>query len=114
MSNTPLGVSEDNANALVNAPSKDVNKVGVFISAQSLITFPGATAAVTTIWKVLGKLDGRLEKSVYVPVIAAIVIGLLIYLLSVSKGTSWRQKIVDLGIALINSATVAAAALGIS
>ena len=112
---TPTGTHESNANRLVNANTTDVDSVGVFTTAQSLVTFPGAAMAVTTVWNVLGRYDASWGKAnLKIPIILSLVIGLFIWILSVSKGSSWKDKLSGLGIALINSATIAAAALGIN
>jgi hypothetical protein len=114
MTATPMGTPAPTANSMVNINTADVDKVGVFTTAQSLVTFPGAVAAVTTIWKVIGTMYpafGSANK--VVPVVLALIIGILIYLTSVSKGTTLKQKSAEVGIAVINSFTIAAAALGI-
>ena len=47
------------------------------------------------------------------PVILALIIGIIIYLLSVTEGKGWKDKLTGFVIAIINSFTIAAAALGI-
>ena len=112
---TPIGTPSTTANSVVNvATPNNVERVGVFTTAQSLVTFSGATAAVTTIWKVLGRVHAPFgDHNVIVPVILALIIGIIIYLLSVTKGTGLRDKLTGFVIAIINSFTIAAAALGI-
>jgi hypothetical protein len=112
---TPMGTSATAASPVVNADVSTLDKVGVFTTPQSLITFPGATAAVTTVWKVLGVVNpewGEVNK--IVPVVLAMLIGLLIFLTSVTKSAGWRQRLGEFGIAIVNSATIAAASLGIA
>ncbi len=109
-----MGTAAPAASLVVNADVKDVDKVGIFTTPQSLITFPGAAAGVTTIWKVLGEVDPRWGEARLVPVVLALLIGLLIYLTSVTRSAGWRQRLGELGIALVNSFTIAAAALGIA
>jgi|ERR1044072_959383 hypothetical protein len=120
-SNTPgrtlTGTSEEAANSLVNVDTSKADKVGVFTTAQSLITFPGAVAAVTTIWKVLVVAyaplgEGKSNK--IGPVVISLIIGLFIYVSSVTQDTSWKDRLSSFGVALVNSFTIAAAALGIS
>jgi hypothetical protein len=111
---TPMGTAAPTANRMVNVDTANVDKVGVFTTSQSLVTFPGATAAVTTVWKVLGNVHPSLgDTNKIVPILLALALGLLIYLTSVTKGTNWRERLSGLGIAIVNSATIAAAALGI-
>jgi hypothetical protein len=113
---TPLGKPSANATNLVNAPTLPNNddKVGVFTTAQSLVTFSGATAAVTTIWKVVGQVDPRFgPTNKIVPVGLALAIGIIIFLMSVTKSAGWKSTLTGFAIAIINSFTIAAAALGI-
>jgi hypothetical protein len=113
-STTPTGTSAGKANKLVNIDTTEVNNVGVFTTAQSLVTFPGAVASVTTIWNVLSRVSPTLGKeNEWVPIGLSLAIGLFIFLLSVTKGATWKEKLSGFGIALINSFTIAAAALGI-
>jgi hypothetical protein len=52
-----MGVPAAVANDVVHmSTAPGANKGGVFTPSQSLITFPVTTAAVTTIWKVLGNI----------------------------------------------------------
>jgi hypothetical protein len=112
---TPIGTAALAASTVVNADVTGIDKVGVFTTAQSLITFPGAVAAVTTIWKVLGAAFPELgTTNRIVPVVLAVALGTVIYLASVTKGKGWRARLGELGIALVNSFTIAAAAMGIA
>lgn len=102
------------ANPVVNAtPTAGNSQVGVFVTLQSVVTFPVATAAVTTIWKVLGTVYPSWSNEKLVPLIIALVVGLFIYIATVSQGAALRQKILEAGVAIINTFTIAAAALGI-
>lgn len=111
---TPMATVSPSANTVVNVDTTNVPRVGVFTTPQSLVTFPGAVAAVTTIWKVVGVVNpawGPTNK--IIPVVLALLIGTLIYLTSVTRGRTLKQKLAEFGIALVNSFTIAAAALGI-
>jgi hypothetical protein len=111
---TPAGTRDTEANRMVNADTADVDKIGVFTTAQSALTFPGSVAAVSTIWQVLGSMDpdlGSTNKTV--PVVLSLAVGGIIYLTSVTKGAGWRQRLASIGIVIVNSFTIAAAALGI-
>jgi hypothetical protein len=109
-----MGTSAETASSLVNVDTSHANKVGVFTTAQSLITFPGAVAAVTTIWNVLDTVYPPLGKGQkLVPLVLSLVIGLFIFLTSVTAGTSWKERLSGFGVAIANSFTIAAAALGI-
>ena len=101
-------------NSLVNVDATGT-KVGVFTTPQSLVTFPGAVGAVTTIWKVLGSVhEGWGATNKAIPLVLAGIIGLLIYATSATKGTTPMQKLSEFGVAIINSFVIAAAALGIA
>ncbi len=79
---TPVGTPAATANSVVNASTAPgADKVGVFTSPQSLVTFPVATAAVTTIWQVLGRIHKPLgDNNEWVPFIVALLVGALIYM----------------------------------
>ncbi|MBI3651197.1 MAG: hypothetical protein HY231_09145 [Acidobacteria bacterium] len=112
---TPTGTIAGTASSLVNVDTSKIDQVGVFTTTQSLITFPGAVAAVTTIWKVLGAVYEPLGKTnKLVPVALSLAIGILIYLSSVTHDASWKKRLSGFGVAVVNSFTIAAAALGIS
>jgi hypothetical protein len=111
---TPAVNIDTSANSVVNAsPSSASGQVGIFTTPQSLVTFPVATAAVTTVWKVLVAVDIPGSKAKWVPLLIALVIGSLIYLATVSRGASLKQKLIEAGVAIINIFTITAAALGI-
>jgi glucan phosphoethanolaminetransferase (alkaline phosphatase superfamily) len=112
-SSTPMGTPSSTANSLVNVNTANVDKVGVFTTAQSLLTFSGAVAAVTTIWNVLVRVDPLFGKN-WVPVVLSLLIGLFIYLTSVTQDETWKDKLSSLGVSIVNSFTIAAAALGIN
>ncbi len=114
-SNTPLGYTAAEANPIVNLNSTGTDKVGVFTSAQSLVTFPGATFAVSLIWSVLEKVYPPFgTKNLLVPLVLSVAIGSLIYLSSVQQGGGVRGHIMGGFVALVNSFIIAAAVLGVS
>ncbi|HEY0079696.1 MAG TPA: hypothetical protein VGB73_13865 [Pyrinomonadaceae bacterium] len=89
------------------------NKIGVFITEQSLATFPIASGIVTALWNLAGAVVQGWGRNKTVPIVIALIIGALIYLMSADKGQTASQKIVRFVIALINSLMLAATALGI-
>lgn len=107
------------ASRLVNAPSPDnrpadePDRLGVFTSPQSLTTFAGASAVVSVVWGVLGSVfpDWGGSKAALLGVV--LLVGALIYLISEPPGGTWRDRLVGLGVAVINSFLLAAAALGL-
>src|SRR5580692_4052843 len=58
--------------------------VGVFITPESLATFPGASLAVTVVWVLMKKLIPKIGASPWIPVVASLVIGLVIFLTTIS------------------------------
>lgn len=128
MSNRLFNISTTKVPASVAVPSADVpgaqqspatpasplSLVGVISAPQSAITFAGAPAAVTLVWKVLGAAEPSLASSKLLAVALSLFIGLLIYWASAPvEGTS-RDRIAGFLFALVNSFAIAAAVLGIS
>lgn len=87
--------------------------VGVFITAQSLLTFPVASSAVAVINQVLRSVFSALGNNNLLTLIIAFVIGLIIYLISINNEMNVREKIIGFVLAIINSFFLAASALGL-
>jgi lipopolysaccharide export LptBFGC system permease protein LptF len=90
--------------------------VAVFVTLQSLTTFPIASATVTVLWSLLARVTGTPGSMTSLLVISGAV-GALIFGGSMTSKSS-RPKTVGrwtlaVGIAVINSLFLAAAALGI-
>ncbi|HAA02605.1 MAG TPA: hypothetical protein DCE18_04450 [Syntrophobacteraceae bacterium] len=85
---------------------------GVITAQQSAITFAGAPAAVTLVWKVTGYAVPALATSKLFPIVLSLVVGMLIYWQSATF-TTRRDKVLGFVFALINSFAIAAATLGI-
>lgn len=99
----------------VNVTPGDEGSVGVFTTAQSVVTFPVASSLVILIWKVLASvIDKPWIKNEAIALALALIIGMLIYAMSIVKGESMRDKIIGFVIAIFNSFTLAATALGIN
>lgn len=86
----------------------------VFLTPQSLISFPGATLAINILWNLIAVLSKDFAKRAIVPIVLGFIIGIVIYLLSLGPGMSRKEKIIGLVIALINSAWLGLNALGIN
>lgn len=95
-------------------PSSDANAVGVFTSPQAVVTFPAASGLITVVWKVLGQVNASWGANKLVPLVLALIVGMLIYLQSATPGGEKKAKIVGFAFALLNSVTLAATALGIN
>lgn len=96
------------------SPQTPPIEVGVITAQQSAITFAGAPAAVTLVWKVLGQINQGWGDSKLLAIILSLMIGMLIYLQTVPVTGSKKDKITGFIFALINSFAIAAAALGIN
>lgn len=98
------------------APAVENNSTekGVFITTQSLVTFPGASALVAIIWKVLGAVNQSWGENRLLVLIIALVVGIAIYYTSAKPGETRKDQITGLFIALFNSFFLAATALGIA
>lgn len=88
---------------------------GVFLSAKSLLSFPIASAVVTTLWK----LSSHYWKVGDIAVlIISLLVGALIFAISISDTSARPQGflgwIIAIGIALINSLFLAASSLGLA
>lgn len=101
----------------VAASTEPAPPVGVFITPESLATFPGASLAVTVVWVLIKKLAPRLGASPWVPLVASLVIGTVIFVSTISDERAvprTRSKwIVAIAVALFNSLYLAASALGL-
>jgi hypothetical protein len=87
---------------------------GVFVTPQSLVTFPVASAAVTIIWKVLGQISTGVGTSALAALVISFVIGLFIYFAGLNQQATSQEKVVQFGIAILNSFWLAASALGLN
>jgi len=87
--------------------------VGVFITRQSLLTFPVASTAVIVVSKVLHLVFPALG-SPGTPFFVSLIVGLFIYYISLSTSPTRRDKFEGFGIAILNSFWLAASALGIA
>jgi hypothetical protein len=87
--------------------------IGVFLTPQSLVTFPVASATLVGMWKVLIAVFPGWGPSKLVPFVGAFVLGMFIYYISLPENPPGRLKIVGAGVAVLNSFFLAASALGI-
>jgi len=100
------------------AGEPETQSVGAFLTPQSLLSFPVASGAVTLVWKSLGALSSPLGTANWVPLVVALLVGLIIYLISVSDDKmpkpSGGMRIVGIGIAVLNAFFLFAAAVGVA
>lgn len=86
----------------------------VFLTPQSLASFPGASIAVNIIWIVSAEIYRPLSNSRIVPIVAALLVGLFIYSQSSTEGLTKKEKCRAIFIAFLNSLYIAAVALGLN
>jgi hypothetical protein len=102
----------------VPASTPSLTPVSAFISPQSFVSFPVASGFVFGVWKASGRLVGGWDTSAWVALIVAGLVGLLIYLISITDKRlgelSRREIAVGLGIGIANSLCLFMAAEGIS
>ncbi len=117
---TPAAAAEKGAalaasDSKTPAPAPIQSGQGVFLSAQSLVSFPVATAVVTFLWKLYLHFLPNSHDAVVLWI--SLAIGLLIFLISTSDPTSQpkdrRSWIIAIAIALVNSLFLAASSLGL-
>ena len=102
--------------AKLAAASSDSRR-GVFITKQSLTTFPGASIAVFLVWQVVAMLFPNYGGSVWVAFVASAGIGTFIWWMGASdpkSNMSMRDKLIAAAVAFVNSLQVFAATVGIS
>jgi hypothetical protein len=89
---------------------------GVFLTVQSIVTFPGATAAALLIWRVAVLLLPAWSSEAWVPFVISVAIGAFIWWIGISDPKApltVRDKIIRLGIAVLNTLQIFAAVLGL-
>jgi hypothetical protein len=85
----------------------------VFLTPQSLLTFPGASLAVHIIWHIAAIIHPPLANLNLVPILGALLIGIFIYSQSYTEEMTRKEKIAAMFIAVINSFWIAAIVLDI-
>lgn len=94
----------------------EVQREGAFITVQSLVTFPGAVAAVTVIVSVLGWAIPAWRGKPFLFVVVSALVGLTIYYINESDpdkvAKDRRQKVIAFVIALFNTFVILSAAVG--
>jgi len=87
--------------------------VSVFLTPQSLVTFPIASMVVSIVWKVLANVFPAWGGSKVTLLVIALVVGTLIYLISSGGKGTVRERAIGIFIAIFNSFFLAATAMGI-
>ena len=90
---------------------------GVFVTPQSLVTFPVATTAVGLLWKAIEALVPALKGSLWTPFVLSAVVGIVIFIIAISEPDSTqsrRDKLIGGVVAVINIFYIFASVAGIS
>ncbi|MEP5758695.1 MAG: hypothetical protein ABJ327_05150 [Litoreibacter sp.] len=74
------------------ALDNDEGTKATFLTPQTLITFPGATAAIVIVWQSVEALLPKLQDSIWVPFVISAVVGLFIFIIGVSDPDSKMSK----------------------
>jgi hypothetical protein len=85
----------------------------VFLTPQSLVTFPGASLAVLILWKTIGLLIPAWSSANAVAIILALLVGALIYSMSLTEAMDKKDKILGAFLALLNACYVALFVIGV-
>lgn len=111
------GPREPKKGEMVAAGRAKQENPGVFITPKSILTFPTASFVVTFIWLLAQKLFPTWGSSTWVPVLASLLVGLVIFLATTSdeeaKPKGSQAWFVSGAIAFFNSLYLAASALGL-
>ena len=93
-------------------PQPEAPTASIVTTQEATLTFAAAPAAVNIVWNVLAATFAQVAAWTWFPMMLSLIVGMAIYYLSPSSGTS-RQRAIAFFFALINSFTIAATALGI-
>lgn len=85
----------------------------VFLTPQALISFPGAALGINILWNVVAVLHKPTAQRAAVPIVIALLIGVVIWIISASAGMTRKDKFVGAVIAFINALWLGLNALGI-
>lgn len=113
----PPGAAGDVAPPGGAAPQPSpIQREGAFITVQSLVTFPGATAAVTVIANVAAWAVPSWRGQPPLFVIASLLVGITIYLIGetdpLKRPATGTERLVGIVIALFNTLVILSAAVG--
>jgi len=78
---------------------------GVFMTPQSLLTFPVATAAISLIWKGVEALLPAVQGSLWVPAVISLLLGAFIFYVGISDpkaSRATRDIVIAVVVAIVN------------
>jgi hypothetical protein len=86
----------------------------VFLTPQSLVTFPGASLAINVVWNAIAVVNRNWATAALVPMVVALLIGGLIYWVSLSDQMGRKERVMGLAIAVVNSLWLGLNALNVN
>jgi hypothetical protein len=86
----------------------------VFLTPQSLVTFPGASLAINIVWNAIAVVNRNWATAALVPMVVALLFGGLIYWISLSDQMARRDRVMGLAIAVVNSLWLGLNALNVN
>lgn len=86
----------------------------VFLTPQSLVTFPGASLAINIVWNAVAVVNRNWATAALVPMVVALLIGGLIYWVSLSDQMARKDRVMGLAIAFVNSLWLGLNALSVN
>jgi hypothetical protein len=113
--NIPHAASPDRAGEPQLAAAND-GATGVFITPQSLTSFPGASFGVMLLTTAIGRLVPSAAPSTWLPFGAAAVIGAFIMYMNLSdprRRKTRRNTVIDVAVGVLNTLYLFAASTGI-
>jgi hypothetical protein len=85
----------------------------VFLTPQSLVTFPGASLAVLILWKTMSLMIPAWSGWNVVPIILSILVGALIYYMSLTDEMTRKDRVLGGFLAFLNACYVALFVIGV-
>lgn len=93
-------------------PTSPSGGTPVFLTSQTIVTFPGASLAVLILWKMAGLVIPSWNSNI-VPIVLALIVGVIIYYVSLSDNMTRKERVLGGFLALLNSCYVALFVIGV-
>jgi hypothetical protein len=86
---------------------------GVFITPQSLLTFPVAAGFIRVAWELASLFREDFGDNIVVPTVISAFVGIVIYLISIRDDMNLKDHLIAAAITLMNTILLLASVLGI-
>lgn len=86
---------------------------GVFITPQSLLTFPVAAGFIRVTWELASLFKEDFSDNIIVPTVISVFVGAIIYLISVRDDMNLKDHFIAIAITAMNTILLLASVLGI-